>query len=105
MRRWPIRRSRSNKKGEKIKDKIPPKIKYHIVERGDTLSGVAKHYEIDVKHIRFWNEMNDSQDLWNGQRIIISISDVDGNLLTDVRVKNLHKPQGEREDIRFAEKP
>ncbi len=57
MRRWPIRRSRSNKKGEKIKDKIPPKIKYHIVERGDTLSTVAKHYEIDVKHIRFWNAL------------------------------------------------
>jgi len=98
IRRWPIRRSRS-KGDNKIKDEIPPKVKYHIVVKGDTLAYIGKQYEIDVKHICFWNEMNDSQDLWEGQRVIISVSDVNGNLLTDKKVKNLHKPRGDRPDI------
>ena len=50
--------------------KAPQKI-YHIVKRGDTLSGIAFKYKTSVKKIKKWNKKIKGTTIVIGQKIII----------------------------------
>jgi len=45
-------------------------IRYHVVRRGETLSGIARRYGVSVEQLRQWNGLASSQ-LRTGQRLIV----------------------------------
>jgi len=56
----------------------PPKLpvkgqkRYHIVQKGETLSKISKKYGITVKELRKLNDLSESQSIRAGKKLIIS---------------------------------
>ena len=48
----------------------PPFSKVHIVRRGDTLGGIAKHYHVNLNSLRAWN--HNVKFLRIGQRVVVA---------------------------------
>ena len=45
---------------------------YHIVERGDTLYGIAKKYGLSVDELIRLNQLKSGQAIYPGQKILVS---------------------------------
>jgi membrane-bound lytic murein transglycosylase D len=50
------------------------KVITHIVKRGDTLSSIARKYQVSVSNIKSWNDLDSRKPIYPGQRIIINTS-------------------------------
>lgn len=48
-----------------------PKVKYHTVKKGETLSGIAKKYKVSVNNIKKWNNLK-SNTIRTNQRLRVS---------------------------------
>ena len=48
-----------------------PKVKYHTVKKGETLSGIAKKYKVSVSNIKKWNNLK-SNTIRTNQRLRVS---------------------------------
>jgi len=62
----------------KTKFSPPPKLpvkgqkRYHIVQKGETLSKISRKYGITVKELRKLNDLSESQSIRAGEKLLIS---------------------------------
>jgi LysM repeat protein len=53
-------------------EKYRPKVTYHKVSRGQTLSSIARRYGVSVRQIMQWNGIRNANRIYVGQRLAVS---------------------------------
>ena len=53
---------------------------FYTVKAGDSLSKIAQKYNVKVKDIRVWNDLNEESILKPGDKLTITINVVNSNL-------------------------
>jgi membrane-bound lytic murein transglycosylase D len=53
-------------------EKYKPKVVYHLVKRGESLSGIAGRYGVTVRQIMQWNGLRNANRIYVGQRLAVS---------------------------------
>ena len=53
-------------------EKYRPKVAYHKVTRGQTLSSIARRYGVSVRQIMQWNGLRNANRIYVGQRLAVS---------------------------------
>lgn len=65
--------SKRSRKGGKSKKRRKKKRIYHEVKRGETVGKIAKKYDVRVKDIVRWNDLEDAGKIRRGQKLLIKV--------------------------------
>ncbi len=52
--------------------KYKPKVEYHVVQRGETLTQIAGRYGVSVSQVVDWNGLRTANRIYVGQRLVVS---------------------------------
>jgi membrane-bound lytic murein transglycosylase D len=71
--------------------KKKPKVKYHVIKRGENLFQIASRYNVDMYDIKAWNNIKKSSDIKYGRKLKLYLENA--AIKADVFAKNAEKDE------------